>query len=284
MKTFRDHLKDLENRRKNIINDNINSGYIDEYVHGTHAQEEDTKPLKSLMVNYKEFPSEVKESYGEDWFGWAHDYTQKDDVKGLHDDLHSHYTDKIQQHEDLDHLNIYTRASRSLNKALVENHKNNKPDLIDNENMETRKQGLDRLLSEHPSAHDFTTFSGLGYDPRKKMNENNDLFSPSYISSSIDPNVAYGFSKEINKLTGEKNDSDIVNHNIEQHILKVNVPKGSKMGAYVDGVAHFPGEGEFLHKRGQTYNIDPTPEIRTAINGSKVYVWNGTPKNIEMED
>jgi hypothetical protein len=303
MNTFKQYLNKLEKQRKsektgvfpNYVHGShatekkTNTGVFPSYVHGKHASNkinEDSGP-RSLQVigprDYRELSPNKTNSF-EDWSRKTYD---EETLDKIHATLDKHYDDNLRDHRNIEDINSYTQGSFNFNNQLIRAHRNG-VDKLESESYEKRKHRLDEILTHAEAPEHITTFSGLGFDPRKHMNENNELHSPAYISSSINPRVANSFAVHLSKETGEKSNAfDFDEKEHENHILKIDVPRGSKIGAYVDRFSNFGGgvmggEVEFLHRRGQTYNINPTPEIYKKDNIT-THVWSATPKKTTFD-
>lgn len=228
-----------------------------------------------------------------DWFNYYNN--NANDGKGidsLDNELTSHYHDHLESHPDLDHVYQYTKGSGTLNRALIRAHQEGSGDELPGlgremgERYTKRKEGIDRVLSSKPAPKDFDTFSGLGFDPRRYMDENGVMHSPAYLSSSINPQIAHSFATTISSETGQQLDYDEPLNKGERHILRIPVNQFQTNGAYVNSISNFgpkysgggAGEQEFLHKRGQKFKIDPTPQTLTGYDGAKVHIWSAVPQ------
>jgi hypothetical protein len=272
MKTFKQHLNALEKRRKEEKKTTSLVGVFPSYVHGNHAVEA-VKGAFPNVVHGSHAKKEVNEQTTE-FSDFVEKYKTDNDVNGLDKSLQQHYTPHLKAHKDLGHVSRYTSASGIFNRSLIEQHnaQQNGNEIELSDSYEARKNGLDNILRSHPAPRDFDTYSGLGFDPRKHMDSENKIYSPAYLSSSIDPNVASSFAKlHQNGKSIESMGFDEVDHDSprESHILRIPVKKGSTHGSYVNGVSNFGpaygaetgGEQEFLHNRGATYKINPTPTV-----------------------
>jgi hypothetical protein len=279
MKTFKQYLNFLEKLRKKE-EPKVNS--FPDYVHGRHSREE---PKVNSFPDYVHGRHSRKETNNESYlksssltenikkeWNFKHDDQH---IKDLDTELDAYYLPHLNENPDhKEHVYRYTKASRGLNTYLLEKDKaikNGTPLPETAIHHQERMKHLDEILGSHPAPKDFMTYTGVSYNPKKLLNENNDLDAPAYISSSISPDMARGFATSL-----EYN---------ERHILKIPVRKGSTLGAYVDGVSHYGKslenaertEMEFIHKRGQKYRLDPTPKIYKDSWGGDIHVWTATP-------
>ena len=83
-------------------------------------------------------------------------------------------------------------------------------------------------------------YSGTRIDPREHMDENKIVNHPAYLSTSLDKQKAYLFSKK----HSSRDENDI----IHRHMLKIHVPKGSN-GMYVENNVGLRGEKELILPR-----------------------------------
>ena len=240
MKSFKQHLNDLEKQRKSI-------GYFPNVVHGSHAGN------RKINEETEDSHYETLENYGKD--------------NPSHTELRQHYS-QLSEHPDIKHVSAYTDSSKVLNKSLIEGK-----ELSDHH--KERVAGIDRALQDAKPLHrDITVMSGLGFDPRKHMDEDNTITNNSYTSTSTKGPIAYGFAAHLDdegKPTG-----GMGGKTVNTHTLKINLPKGSSHGAYVDHVTNYPGENEFLMKRGSKFKINPTPEVREEDN-FRHHIWHAEP-------
>jgi hypothetical protein len=232
-----------------------NDNFFPIVVHGKHA----SKHKKQIVEE----------------FNFGDTITSYEDSK--HKELKPHY-ESLATHEDIGHIQRYTDTSIGLNMGLIHEARENKP--LSNEYKEHARK-LDNILTSVPAPKKMTVFSGLGFDPRTKMNENGELHNPAYTSTSISGFIASGFARELNRNGKTHDREDIENEEpIHKHVLKVSIPKGSRHGAYVEHVSTNQGEDEFIIKRNTKFKINPTPEITKDIlgNGHPVhhYIWHAT--------
>lgn len=301
MKTFKQHLNALEKQRKLEKTSSPKDGVMPVYVHGKHS----VKPTKNSFPNYvhgKHASNKINEEADTDaedsndlrkWFdNYNNDVNDGQGIDSLHRDLRDHYHEDLSNHPDMDHVHQYTRGSTELNGALIRSHKSGTSEIesVDDghnymsekaaERLNERKNGIDKAITATPAPKDFDTFSGIGFDPRRHMDENNVIHSPAYLSSSIDPRIAHSFANEIDPRTGKS--PIYADDQPEKHILRIPVKQYQTNGSYVDSISNFGtkdgqiGEKEFLHARGQKYKIDPTPKTLTSW-GQKTNIWTATP-------
>ena len=237
-------------RFKNFFTKDKNNGIVPNYVHGKHA-------------SLKDFINESDEHIGIE----NYEHKNKEFVSAEHMDntLGAHYDKHVAEHPDVKHVKAYTDESEINNRLLAQHNYGGKlrPE------HEEMAAGLDRILASKPSAQEHHTYSGLGYDPRRHVDESGHMYSPGYTSSSPDVNVAKRFAKDINNKTGDRAFSNNKDTSTK-HILKIKIPKGSTHGLYINGSSKFgrgvakaglDDEKEMLLKRNIKYKVNPTPTI-----------------------
>ena len=160
---------------------------------------------------------------------------EKDDSEEDHVLLSRHYHFKdFPTHKKV--LKNYSDSSRKRNSYLWKKH-NKKEHFEPDEGIEKKIGQTDETLKHHSTPHEIHVYSGIGYDPREKKNENNIVHHPAYLSTSLDKKIAAGFGR---MNSGGKT---------ETHILKLKIPKGHP-GAYIAEFSHIPSEKEFVLPRG----------------------------------
>ena len=284
MKTFKQHLNALEKQRKLEKLSSPKDNVMSVYVHGKHA----SNKIEEEADTGSEESTDLKE--------WFNNYNENvNDGRGidsLHKELTYHYHKDLSNHPDMDHVHQYTRGSTELNLALIRSHKSGTSDIepyddgvgymsaLEAERLNKRRNGIDRAITSTPAPKDFDTFSGIGFDPRHLMDENNVIHSPAYISSSINPKIAHSFAHEIDPKTNKS--PRYPDDESEKHILRIPVKQYQTNGSYVDSISNFGtkeghiGEQEVLIKRGQNLKINPTPKTLTSW-GQKTNIWTATP-------
>ena len=261
-------------RFKKFITKDKNDGVFPSYVHGKHA-EISPKKNDGVVPNYVHgkhalVKKEIKETTEHKDFhgieGYAEHHKEFDSPEHMDEHLGEHYDKHVAEHPDLHHVKAYTSSSE-INGELLAQHKHG-GELAPHEQKQV--EGLDRILSSKPAEIEHHTYSGLGFDPSRHVNEHGHLHSPAYTSSSPDINIASQFAKPINKNTGNQDFYGEHNPDVVRHVLKIKIPKGSTHGLYVNGSSNYGrhvkanglnDEKEFLIKRGINYKINPTPTV-----------------------
>jgi hypothetical protein len=123
-------------------------------------------------------------------------------------------------------------------------------DLLDRKPVHPMWAGVHNKLSEMfaktpPLDREHHVYSGMGdFDPQEHFKEKRGYFySPSYISTSIAPQVAVRHSNL--KAFGTEH----------EHIMHFILPKGYKGGHYIANYSPFAGEHEMLLKPGQQWKV-----------------------------
>jgi hypothetical protein len=159
-------------------------------------------------------------------------------------------------------------GSGEVNKHLIDSHINKTPinqsfhfsNDDDPENGQTLNiNDLDDALNQNKLHKNLVTYSGLGFNPSRIM-QNNLLHLPAYTSSSTSRHVALIYARP--------------DENMDAHILEIHHPKGSN-GMYLgDNEDYTPFyQKEHLMPRGVTIQINPIPEIHEGKDGNKLHVW-----------
>jgi hypothetical protein len=326
MKSFRQHLNDLEKKRK-LANVPTGKGYIDTYVHGKHAVDHNAPTGKGYINTYvhgKHSRNDINEEYNEaeltqkdlEGFQDTHEF-QKDhpDKKEIDKILSDHYDPLIGKHPDFRHVYAYSKSSRLTNQELIKSFERNGHNSlpIERDDIEERKNGLDRFLTSFPAPQDITTYAGLGYhplalataDPRdlahlpghehlanmKPEEGYMYLHSPAYQSSAVRFNIGMDFAHAIDPVTRKRASTLVEPKNgiFHYHVARIHIPKGSNMGAYINGISNFGrengpygnGELELLHTRGSTTKMRniPTFSLTNAygVKNRVYHVWDYVP-------
>lgn len=276
----------MERFKKFISKDKkANDGVIPNYVHGKHSEEVKNSKNDGIMPNYvhgkhSSTKKDIKESEDQKEHSSIKDYEEHhkefETREHMDKDLGSHYDEHIALHPDVEHVKRYTSSSAGLNRSLLDQHNANTP-LSDN--YKKRSEGLSNAITSIPSHKEFHTYSGLGFDPRRHVDEHGHLHSPAFLSSSPDIHTASGFAYPISDVHGTKTFSD--REDAVHHILKIKVPKGSTHGAYVNGSSnlgrhsvgeHGTGELEYIANKGTTYKVNPKPTIIKNEDGKVTHM------------
>lgn len=181
----------------------------------------------------------------------------------LNDPAKQHEQDLINQYSDFTpeeeaQIENYGTKSFEINAHLLGHHHLNLP-INDSVSFNNKKYNynlpvFDRALTRKPIGKSLTLFSGTGsFDPRKQKSKSGHIHLPAYTSTSLSPNVAYGFAR---KDADEKNDS---------HMLKITM-KPTDHGAYISHFTGFSSEKEFLLPRNTTLKITKSERSKEKEN------------------
>lgn len=134
----------------------------------------------------------------------------------------------------------YGRSSFGLNATLIGRHHFNEPvtEKIHDHHIPT----LDKITNK-PIGRKLTVFSGLGFDPTKRMDSKGRVFLPSYTSSSLTKETADYFAG-MQKKAGER----------FKHVLKLHLNPENR-GAYTAPHTGTSFEREMLLPRNSTIHI-----------------------------
>lgn len=126
--------------------------------------------------------------------------------------------------EEHSHIKAFTTYSGILNKKLIKNHQENKPDhheLSHSSDPKIKWNTHERSIHEHikklgskPIGKELHVYSGVGFDPAKaaKASKNNVLHSPAHISTSHDIEIAHEFTREHNTKDDQGKRVDHIMH------------------------------------------------------------------------
>jgi len=171
-----------------------------------------------------------------------------------------------------DAIHHYTIESRNINKALLREHKK-KPKNIQNRvynrihfpdvqkvlgggEHDTRVlHHIDAAIRNHPLPHDGTTYSGISFDPRKHLNKDGILHSPSYLSTTHDIHVAHDYARD-KMMKGDKG---------KVHMMHINLRKGDP-ALHVSHLSQHGGEHEVIIKAGINLKY-----IKTTIDNDSMF-------------
>ena len=118
-------------------------------------------------------------------------------------------------------IHKYKKSSEELNHSLIGGNTN--------KNQNEQAEHLDNAIENNKIEGSVHVYSGLGFDPTKHMNENGQLHSPAYISTSHDKFKAKGFATPVNGI---------------HHIMHLYLPEGSP-------AMHIPEEPEHVSKESE---------------------------------
>lgn len=273
----------------------IPRGVFPEYVHGSHAKKNwsldegiDYTTTGVVHKDITDLPEISPEAHKKN--PTLSRYSKLFTFMKTKSECFNNYTKAIKKSpkEQKTALYNYTKGSNAINDEMIREHLKANPDgptphLKKREETKTnpdgtkwenwkekaygteekRKQTADlisKTITQTPAHKDLSVYKGISFDPRRHMNNDGTLHSPGFMSTSIAPGQAQVFAPRLHE-SGErvKGDDDLKNKTVHSHILKINIPKGFKGGAYINGHTHFPHEHEFLIDKGHTLKIDKSP-------------------------
>lgn len=120
--------------------------------------------------------------------------------------------------------------------------------------------GMDAAINTSRLPHDMVTYSGVGFDPAKTVNEDGIFKTPAFMSSSTRRFTAAKYA---------------IQHNDKEHnIIQIHHSAGDS-GLYVgnrSGLTQF-SDDEFIIPRNSSFKVDTTPT--TYEDGDHIFhVWN----------
>lgn len=128
-----------------------------------------------------------------------------------------------QSHRDA--IRQYTAGSEKLNKALIRKNKN----FFDDSFEKDRLDRLDATTDEHRANHDHVLYSGLTFDPRKKLKGKSKFISPAFISATHSKVIASNFTKPIVNADAPEGLAALLKQHKTNHIMHINVPTGARV-------------------------------------------------------
>ena len=120
---------------------------------------------------------------------------------------------------------------------------------------------LQSALTSYRTPKGIFVHSGIKVDPRKLETSNGiiKMRNPAFTSTSIEPNIAGGHSKQVTDPdTGE----------VSKHYLHIHVPEGSH-GSYIERLSRHKHEREFLLHSDSRFHVDAKP-----------YTWASPQSNV----
>ncbi len=139
-------------------------------------------------------------------------------------------------------IDAYTQSSKAINKALI----SNKTEYFEKERQTKRLRALDETTDEHRAQHDHTLYSGLTFDPRKKLKGKDKFISPAFSSATHSKEIATNFTKPIKNAGAPPGSvATLPKMHKTHHILRINVPKGAK-SMNISSISQHPEEHESL--------------------------------------
>lgn len=119
--------------------------------------------------------------------------------------------------------------------------------------------GLDSAISSNPIQHSVSTYSGISFDPRKKLDEKGRFKSPAFISSTHNKKQARSFAYK-----GYRGYNPI-------HIMQFHLKPGDP-ASHISQQSHFEGEHETVIGRDNTFQYHGTDSHYDHDNEHWVHV------------
>jgi len=152
-----------------------------------------------------------------------------------------------QSHRDA--IGYYTAESKDFNKALIRKNKKYFEEDSWNQNQLDR---LDATTDEHRANHDHVLYSGLTFDPRKKLKGKNKFISPAFISATHSKVIASTFTKPILNDDAPKDLGALLKQHKTFHIMRINVPTGAR-AMNISSISRHSDEHESLIGRNSKF-------------------------------
>jgi len=173
-----------------------------------------------------------------------------------------------QTDDDKTHVYRYTAASRPFNTFLYESHKKDeKPskfNIVGRNNFTHDIRGLDAALHRNKLESPLVSYSGIGWNPHDRMDNEGVVHLPAYTSTTLAKSIAYNFAKS-NKLDKDN----------PLHILRIKHHAGDS-GFYTKddpATTYYEGEREFIIPRNTKIKVNKVPTTYVD-NGTPVHVWD----------
>jgi len=148
------------------------------------------------------------------------------------------------------HLYNFKMSSYNVNNYHWEKHKGKgEHDATE----EKKTKHLDAAINNNKTPEPLTVYSGIGYDPRKRMNKDGVVHHPAYLSTSLERESAKTFAAKNSTIDHE-------NKTIHRHMLQIDVPQGHPSAL----VPHNTFEKELVLPRGMNLRHKKTDTNETT--------------------
>lgn len=204
----------------------------------------------------------INEELSGDIMGWVNE--QENDYVAL-----NHLRNHQSTDDDKTHIYRYTSASRPFNRFLYDSHKNSQNPthftIHGSQNFTHDIRGLDAAVNRNKLEMPLTTYSGIGWHPHSRMDDEGIVHLPAYTSTTTSKSIAHNFA------VSNKHKQDAL------HILRIKNHIGDS-GVYTKDdpvVTSYEGEKEFIIPRNTKLKINKSPT--TFIDKDKgipVHVWD----------
>lgn len=166
-------------------------------------------------------------------------------------DLHNHYS--IVENPHFRHIRTYTRDSSGINSHLFDHHaKHNDPSYPVSSEYVHQIQGMDSALSHKGLHRSLKVFSGLKKNPGLIMGDNKRMYHPSYMSTTIKPDITLSFAERLSPNTNDSRQD--IRSPFDQHFLVAHLTPGQH-GFYVGSHSEFDHEHEFIMPRRTIFHV-----------------------------
>lgn len=246
---------------------------------GINADEDHIGNLRGRLKAHYDYPTKKKTITGTRWSGEKYKYTEDQPSKEREAlDRYSRTSSSLNSYLHNVHGKVFTKSEKENPFRTTKPHKGKQEQIRD----------LDKAVAKHAAPESFHVFTGIQSDPRhldhpeekhktrgiknptlgKHGSDHWKVKLPSYTSTSINPQAAYGFTRG---TTPEK--EEFHGHMMNEHLLHIHIEKGSNHGAYIEHHSSYPEEREFVMRRGTRLHIDKTPTLHRR-NTTLVHIWH----------
>lgn len=164
-------------------------------------------------------------------------------------------------------INEFTQNSRPINKHLIDT--NNRPNEKLTLGQREKIPHLDSFIQDNKIPHDVTTYSAVGFDPRKKIVDNS-MDSPAYISTTPDKLIAKDYIDRGSK--SKQKAKHIISFNLKKGQAAANITAHSSTDKNRSNNPRFRPHNEVLIGRGARLHYSHTDSYQDPKTGTKFHV------------
>lgn len=224
---------------KGFVNDKLKDenldGIIDELIHFKHGnyKDKDKDGIIDEPIHFKH--GNYNRKIHEEYDTWLKTDENGDDPHEISKSLHK---DQKLDREHIGAIRDYTDSeSEFLNRSLIRN-RGSVSKLSNHHKIYAER--LDDAVKKNPINRNLTVYSGLTFDPRKKIGKNGVMKSHAYISTTHHKETAHNFARAVHV------DADGNEH---RHIMHLDLKEGDH-ALHVAQHSWHPGEHETILGRG----------------------------------
>lgn len=164
-------------------------------------------------------------------------------------------------------VNEFTQNSRPINKHLIST--NNQPNEKLTLGQREKIPHLDSFIQDNKIPHDVTTYSAVGFDPRKKIVDGS-MDSPAYISTTPDKLIAKDYVDRGSK--SNQKTKHIIAFNLKKGQLAANITAHSSTDRNRSNNPRFRPHNEVLIGRGARLHYSHTDSYQDPKTGTIFHV------------